>query len=148
MNNKKFIPKLISFKKFYNHKTGYLIPFYKKNKKINLNCLPLKIERFFFSTSNKNSSRGDHAHLFCSQFLICISGSLKIETVFSLKKKKTFYISEKKSFGLLLPPLVWSKIIFLKKSFLFVVCDYKYDKKKEYINSFKKFIKISEKYFK
>jgi len=148
-NKKHFLPELIKFKK-YSEKGGYLVPFENVKKKVKLgnNC-PIKIKRIFFSSGKKNTFRGDHAHKLCSQLLLCVNGSIKIETIFHVKKKKTFYISRNKNYALLLPPLVWSRIYFKnKKSLLVVICNYKYDNRNEYINSFNKFISISEKKFK
>jgi dTDP-4-dehydrorhamnose 3,5-epimerase-like enzyme len=148
-NKKIFLPKLISFKK-YSEKGGYLVPFENVKKRINLgnNC-PIKIRRIFFSSGKKGSFRGDHAHKRCSQLLLCVNGSIKIETIFHTKIKKNYYISKNKNKALLLPPLVWSRIYFKnEKSLLVVICDYKYDNKNEYINSFKEFINISKKKFK
>ena len=147
-NKKKFLPKLVKFKK-YSEKGGYLVPFENVKNKINFgnNC-PIKIKRIFFSSAKKNSFRGDHAHKLCSQLLLCVSGSIKIETIFHIKRKKTYYISRNKNYALLLPPLVWSRIYFKsKKSLLVVICDYKYDNKNEYINNFGQFINISKKKF-
>ena len=74
--------------------------------------------------------------------LLCVGGSIKIETIFKINKKKTYNISKNKNYALLLPPLVWSRIHFKnKKSLLVVICDYKYDKK-EYIQSKREFFKI------
>ena len=48
-NKKKFLPKLVKFKK-YSEKGGYLVPFENVKKRINSenNC-PIKIKRIFFS---------------------------------------------------------------------------------------------------
>ena len=47
-NKKKFLPKLIKYKK-YSEKGGYLVPFENVKKRITLgnNC-PIKIKRIFF----------------------------------------------------------------------------------------------------
>ena len=145
---KQFLPKLIKFKK-YSEKSGYLVPFENVKKKIDLgnNC-PIKIKRIFFSSAKKGTFRGDHAHKKCSQLLLCVDGSIKVETIFKINKKKTYNISKNKNYALLLPPLVWSRIHFKnKKSLLVVICDYKYDYKREYINSYEEFINISKKKF-
>ncbi len=40
--------------------------------------------------------------------------------------------------------MTWNKLFFKdNNSLLAVICDYKYDYKKEYINDYKKFIKLS-----
>ena len=52
-NNKRFLPKLIKYKK-YSEKGGYLIPFENVKKRIALgnNC-PIKIKRIFFLLQKK-----------------------------------------------------------------------------------------------
>ena len=147
-NKKKFLPKLVRFKK-YSEKGGYLVPFENVKKRLNLgnNC-PIKIKRIFFSSGKKDSFRGDHAHKLCSQLLLCVSGSIPRILRLDIITIKTYYISRNKNYALLLPPLVWSRIYFKsKKSLLVVICDYKYDNKNEYINNFGQFINISKKKF-
>ena len=136
-------PRYITFKKFQDKK-GYLIPFESSNEKVlKGNKLPIKIKRIFFSSGKKNYFRGDHAHKRCSQLLMCLKGQIKIETIFK-NRKKIFKISENKLKTVLIPPMVWNRIFFLKKkSLLGVICDYKYDSKKEYIHNFNEFKKKS-----
>jgi dTDP-4-dehydrorhamnose 3,5-epimerase-like enzyme len=138
-------PRYISYKKFTDKK-GYLIPFealVKKNKRENM--LPIKIKRIFFSSGKKRYFRGNHAHKKCSQFLICLNGVIKVETIHK-KEKNIFNLSAKNKRALLLPPMVWNRIFFIKdNSLLGVICDYKYDNKNEYINSFEKFVELSNK---
>ena len=136
-------PRYITFKKFQDKK-GYLIPFESSNEKVlKGNKLPIKIKRIFFSSGKKNYFRGDHAHKRCSQLLMCLKGQIKIETIFK-NRKKIFKISENKLKTVLIPPMVWNRIFFLKRnSLLGVICDYKYDSKKEYIHNFKEFKKLS-----
>jgi|TARA_Y100000310_G_C20424043_1_gene688107 dTDP-4-dehydrorhamnose 3,5-epimerase-like enzyme len=138
-------PKLIKFKKFADKK-GYLIPFESTKSKIyNGNKSPIKIKRIFFSSGTKGYFRGDHAHKKCSQFLVCINGKIKVETIFK-NNKKIFNLFKNKNYGLLLPPMVWNRIFFIdRKSLLAVVCDYKYDNKNEYINNYERFLKLSKK---
>ena len=140
---KKKIPKLIKFKT-YNDKRGLLIPFEVKNKKIKLNnSFFFNIKRIFFVMGKKNYFRGNHAHKKCSQILLCLNGSIKIETKYRNIVKK-FRISKKKNEALFIPPMIWNKLFFKdNNSLLAVICDYKYDYKKEYINDYKKFIKLS-----
>jgi dTDP-4-dehydrorhamnose 3,5-epimerase-like enzyme len=132
-------PRFVNFKKFMDKK-GFLIPFESHETKVKGgNKSPIKIKRIFFSSGKKNYFRGDHAHKKCSQFLICLNGNIKVETIYK-EKKQMFKLSSKKNRALLLPPMVWNRIFFTKKnSLLGVICDFKYDNKNEYINSFKKF---------
>lgn len=136
-------PRYISYKKFLDKK-GYLIPFESLGERIiRGNKLPFKIKRIFFSSGKKKYFRGDHAHKKCSQFLICLHGIIKVDTIFK-RKKKSFILSMRKKKALILPPMVWNRIFFMKNnSLLGVMCDFKYDNKNEYINSFEKFKKLS-----
>lgn len=136
-------PKYINFKRFTDKK-GFLIPFEAFGERIlKGNKLPIKMKRIFFSSGKKKYFRGNHAHKKCSQFLICLNGKIKVETIFK-NKKKTFILSLAKKKALLLPPMVWNRIFYLKtNSLLGVICNYKYDNKNEYINSFKKFMELS-----
>jgi len=144
MNKKLCIPKLLKFKKYFD-KRGQLIPFESKKQKISAgNSISFKIKRIFFSFGNKDYFRGNHAHKKCTQLLICLRGSISIETIYYSNKKKFFTISENINKALLIPPMVWNRIYFkTTNSLLAVLCDYKYDSKKEYIhniNTFKKLI--------
>ena len=134
--NKLFKPRVLKIKKFFS-KQGSLTALdenFKKN---------FKFKRFFFVTSKKNSARGNHAHIFCSQLLFCFYGKIEVTTVNSNLNKKIYILEANKNKALYLPTFTWNKIKFIKdKSLLFVICNYKYDKKNDYINSFKKFKKI------
>jgi dTDP-4-dehydrorhamnose 3,5-epimerase-like enzyme len=134
--NKLSKPQILKFKKFFS-KQGSLTALdesFKKN---------FQFKRFFFVTSKKNSIRGNHAHVFCSQILFCFYGKIEVSTIDSNLKKNIFTLEANKNKALYLPTFTWNKIKFIKdKSLLFVICNYKYDKKRDYINSFKKFIKI------
>lgn len=138
-------PRYISYNKFTDKK-GYLIPFETLGERIiQGNKLPFKIKRIFFSSGKKRYFRGDHAHKKCSQFLICLNGIIKVDTIFK-NKKKIFTLTMRKKKALILPPMTWNRIFFMKNnSLLGVICDFKYDNKNEYINSFENFKKLSSK---
>jgi dTDP-4-dehydrorhamnose 3,5-epimerase-like enzyme len=140
---KKNKPILLKFKKYFD-KRGSLIPFESKKQKITIgNSLSFRIKRIFFSFGNKNYFRGNHAHKKCSQLLICLSGSINIETIYDSNKKKIFKISKNVNRALLIPPMVWNRIYFkTTNSLLAVLCDYKYDSKKEYIHNIDTFKKL------
>jgi len=143
---KKNKPILLKFKKYFD-KRGSLIPFESKKQKITIgNSLSFRIKRIFFSFGNKNYFRGNHAHKKCSQLLICLSGSINIETIYDSNKKKIFKISKNVNQALLIPPMVWNRIYFkTSNSLLAVLCDYKYDSKKEYIHNIDEFKKLMNK---
>ena len=100
------------------------------------------IKRTFFINFFKNNvTRGKHAHKRCSQFIICISGKIKIKTIDSKLNKKDFILSDFDK-GIYIKPLVWVEITSLKSN-TSIICfaDRKYEKL-DYINSFTEFKKI------
>jgi len=139
--------KIFNFKRFHNNKerNKYLFALeYNSNKKNNF-C-PINIKRIFFIKENSKKIRGNHAHIYCSQLIICLNGSIEITLINKHNIKKKFLLSDKYSQGLLVPPYNWNILKFKKKNTLIaVLCDYKYDKKSDYINSFDKFIKCKKK---
>ena len=132
--------KLLKINKFYNQK-GKLFSLEYSKKKIKNSC-PIKVKRIFITYGNSKYFRGNHAHKKCNQFLICVNGKIKIKLTDLSQQEKEYVISSKKNYGLLVPKLIWNKIYFLKKnSILLAICDYKYDRKNEYIENYKNFIK-------
>lgn len=145
MSKKLQIPKLVNFKR-YKDKRGYLIPFETSKNNLKKNIISFKIKRVFFSVGKKNYFRGDHSHKKCKQLLVCLNGKINIQTIDLKGIKKIFNLSKNKNKALFLPPFVWNRIYFKnKESILAVICDYKYDNKKEYINKFKSFKKLIKK---
>ena len=128
-------PKLIKYKNFKDNR-GLLVPFEIKNRMF-------KMKRIFFSVGKKNYYRGDHAHKKCSQILLCLNGSIVVETIKKNKVRK-FKINKNKSEVLFIPPMVWNRLYFKNNnSLLAVICDYKYDHKNEYIDDYGEFIRLS-----
>jgi len=131
------IPKLIKLNKFFN-KYDFLMAINSNSKKI----FPFKIKRIFFVNGKKNSIRGNHAHNYCSQLIICLEGRLKIQIQNKYKKKYSFVIDSKRDSALFLPKQHWVILKYLeKKNIISVICDYKYDKRNDYINNLQNFYK-------
>tara|TARA_B100000780_G_C21121539_1_gene454341 strand:+ start:1936 stop:2352 length:417 start_codon:yes stop_codon:yes gene_type:complete len=131
-------PKFIKLKKFKNlHGSLFAI------NSLTQNEFPFEIKRIFFVKATKNSIRGNHAHIHCSQLLICLNGKIEVTTFDRNLKKMKFTLDDKSGKALLLPVLNWIKYEFLHKdNLLAVVSDFKYDRKKDYISNFKKFTKF------
>ena len=53
--------------------------------------IPFQVERVF-SISSKNKIRGNHAHKDCTQFIVCLSGSLDVFVDDGLTKQKYILI--------------------------------------------------------
>tara|TARA_B110000027_G_scaffold51080_1_gene55794 strand:- start:3509 stop:3904 length:396 start_codon:yes stop_codon:yes gene_type:complete len=124
--------------KQYKKRSGTLIPFsLKKN-------IPFNTKRIFIIYGNKNFTRGNHAHYKCSQYLIPIFGKIEVE-IENIKDKKKVLLDHKKKTGLLLKPKTWCKIKFINNnSILLVFCNKEYVYK-DYIENYKKFLKIIKK---
>ena len=124
--------------KVFKKKSGTLVPFsLKKN-------FPINVKRIFIINGKKNFIRGDHAHKKCSQFLFPILGKIRVDYV-SKKKEGSVLLDFSKREGYLLKPKTWCKIKFLtKNAILLVACDMEYEFK-DYIESYKEFLKIIKK---
>lgn len=124
--------------KVYKKRSGTLVPFsLKKN-------FPINVKRIFIINGKKNFIRGDHAHKKCSQFLFPILGKIRVDYV-SKKKEGSVLLDFSRREGYLLKPKTWCKIKFLtKNAILLVACDMEYEFK-DYIESYKEFLKIINK---
>ena len=129
--------KKFSFKQ-YKKKSGTLVPFSLKSE------IPFKTKRIFIIYGNKNFTRGNHAHYKCSQYLIPIFGKMEVNIENSREKTK-IVLDHKKKRGLLLKPKTWCKIKFINNnSILLVFCNKEYVYN-DYIENYKKFLKIIKK---
>lgn len=83
------------------------------------------------------SIRGEHAHRTCHQFLVCINGSVKIETVGKLVDTQTDLTSPES--GLYIPPMHWAVLSnFSDDAVLLVLASHPYDEN-DYIRDYDEF---------
>lgn len=105
-----------------------------------LSQVPFRIERVFFVRGNNQSERGDHAHHKCSQFLVCLSGEIKV--ICDDGSKKTEHLLNSFNTGLLIKPKVWAKQYYSGENcILAVLCDLPYDPN-DYIHEYDTFKKV------
>ena len=84
------------------------------------------LKRIFVVSADSGEIRGNHAHIRCSQFLICLSGSILVTC--DDGKRQTDYELYDNNVGLFIPPRIWSKQRYLKdSSLLLVACDRIYE---------------------
>ena len=108
-------------------------------------CVPFSISRVFAVTALANSVRGQHAHKRCSQFMVCLSGSIEVICNDGFAEKRL--LLDRSNLGLILPPGIWAEEIYKKDhSILLVLCDYPYDES-DYILSIQELKKFKEKKF-
>jgi dTDP-4-dehydrorhamnose 3,5-epimerase-like enzyme len=105
-------------------------------------AMPFSIKRIF-SISSINTTRGNHAHKDCSQFLVCLSGSLDV--IVNDGKTQTKYNLNTSSQGLLIPPGIWAHQEYgLDHTMINVYCDQEY-KESDYIRNFDDYIEFRNK---
>lgn len=123
--------RLIKFKKI-NEINGSLVAIEFKRKQ------PLIPRRIFQVYSGSNKIRGKHAHKKSHQLLICNYG--EIEVISTDGKKKVSNILKRSNIGLLIPPMIWSELIYKKKHSILTVVTDSYYSEQDYIRNFKDFI--------
>tara|TARA_B110000438_G_C15692009_1_gene597213 strand:- start:485 stop:913 length:429 start_codon:yes stop_codon:yes gene_type:complete len=103
--------------------------------------VPFEIRRvFFFYDVPNNTNRGGHAHRKQQQFMICLSGCVKLNTVSAFGKNNFFL--DRPSKGILLPPMTWTDICFEEpNSTVIVLTCSKYDEA-DYIRDFDAYLSL------
>lgn len=92
---------------------------------------------YFVKEVPENTVRGDHAHLYTTQFLACISGECDIMIDDGISKE--YFVLKPLGPGLLVPPMHWGEIIYKKENTtLLVFASHKYDPE-DYIHSYDEF---------
>jgi hypothetical protein len=88
--------------------------------------VPYPIARMFLLRGPLGARRGDHAHKLCWQFFVCVSGAVDV-TCDDVAGKNTFSLS-RASEALLVPPTIWTTVLFQKPdSSVVVLCDRVYE---------------------
>lgn len=107
--------------------------------------IPFYPKRYFFIYGVPSKIiRGEHAHLKCKQFIICITGKCIIEIDDSKSKKKISLDSPK--VGCYLPPLTWSRLhSFSKNAVILTFASHAYDEK-DYIRTYSEYVKYKNSY--
>jgi UDP-2-acetamido-3-amino-2,3-dideoxy-glucuronate N-acetyltransferase len=99
---------------------------------------------FFIDFKKKKIQRGEHAHKKCSQFIFCITGKIRLNTINNKLKKRQIILSNMKK-GVYIEPLVWVKITSeMNNTAIACFADREYEKN-DYIHNFNEFKKIIKK---
>ncbi len=124
--------KLINYP-FINEENGQLSIFESPQ------IVPFNIKRVFSVSANKGCIRGDHAHIACSQFLICLRGEIELNCKDGFGGEATINMNSK-SAGVLIPPGIWASQRYEnEESILLVFCDKEF-LEKDYIRDYLSFI--------
>ena len=99
--------------------------------------IPFAIARVFVVRGAAKSSRGQHAHKDCTQFLTCPHGV--VEVLCDDGSEVTSFILDRPEIGLLIPPSIWAQQSYLEdKSVLTVLCDRPYEPN-DYIRNYEEY---------
>ena len=99
--------------------------------------IPFSIARVFIVRGSAGAIRGDHAHKACTQFLTCPYGAVEVRC--SDGHNITVFILDKPEIGLLIPPSIWARQIYLQtNTVLTVLCDRPYESS-DYIRNYENY---------
>ena len=87
---------------------------------------PVAVSRSFLVFGSENAERGGHAHLECSQLLIAVNGSIRVDFTDG-QHGGTVWLTGPE-IALFLPPMIWATEFFQgRASCLLVLCDRPYE---------------------
>lgn len=99
--------------------------------------VPFDIRRVFTVSAKKGELRGNHAHMKCSQLMICVSGEITV-TCDDGSSEDVFFL-DNMGIGLLVPPGIWAREEYMiNDSVLMVLCDRGYEEN-DYIHDYDSF---------
>lgn len=128
--------KLIELKS-HNESNGSLIPITSQKE------IPISIARIFYVLGvNAGETRGDHAHIRCSQVLICPMGKCEISCTDG-KTEQTYLLGNGRQ-ALYVPPTIWMRQTYiLSESMLMVLADRPYEEE-DYIRKYSSFLRFRD----
>ena len=106
---------------------------------IDFTAVPFDVARIFVvQVHEAGVERGRHAHRQCTQLLVPISGSIKVESTDG-RDTRIDTISAEEREALLIPPMIWASQTYLQRwSKLLVLCDQPYNEE-EYLRNYVEF---------
>jgi UDP-2-acetamido-3-amino-2,3-dideoxy-glucuronate N-acetyltransferase len=104
--------------------------------------VPFAAKRYFlvFDVPSKET-RGEHAHLQCHQFLVCVSGSCSV--VADDGKSRQEFLLNKPNIGLHLPPMIWGIQYKYSADAVLLVFASEYYDSKDYIRDYTQFLDLT-----
>jgi WxcM-like, C-terminal len=96
------------------------------------------IKRVFTVTAPRDALRGDHAHIRCTQFMLCVHGAVEI-VCDDGRDKRTFHL-DRSNLALCVPPTIWNNIFFRQdKAVVMVLCDQPFEED-DYLRDYSEFL--------
>jgi hypothetical protein len=81
--------------------------------------------------------RGEHAHLTCEQFLVCVAGSLSVVADDGMIREE--FLLDSKNLGLYLPPMTWGVQYRFSSDAILLVFASDYYESADYIRDYREF---------
>ena len=104
-----------------------------------LKDIPFEIKRIYYIWgTEKEFTRGKHAHTELEQILICVSGSCKIR-LDNGKEKQIVELKDKNQ-GLLIGTMIWREMFDFSEDCVLLVLASEYYDEKEYIRDYNEFL--------
>lgn len=102
--------------------------------------VPFPVQRVFSVTAGRGSKRGDHAHVRCSQLVVCVTGRVRLSCFDGEVVEDA--ILESSHNGVLIPPGTWAAQEYLQdNSTILVFCDRIYEAD-DYIRDYEEFLRM------
>jgi hypothetical protein len=96
------------------------------------------IARVFTVTAPLDALRGEHAHIRCTQFMLCVHGAVEI-VCDDGREKSTFHLN-RNNLALCVPPAIWNNIFFRHdESVVMVLCDRPFEED-DYLRDYSEFL--------
>mgnify|MGYP000539151286 CR=1 FL=1 len=100
--------------------------------------IPFNAKRFFTIFGvRENTSRGDHSHKECHQFVLCLHGTVSVVCDDGKARKKVFLENSKK--GIHINPGVWTSLYSFSEDAVVLVFTSHYYDTQDYIHSYQEF---------
>lgn len=100
--------------------------------------VPFAIARVFTVTAPRDAERAKHAHRLCSQFMICVHGT--VDVVCDDGGNRRSFALDRSNLALLVPPTIWSTLTYrYANSVVAVLCDRRYEKD-DYVRDYAEFV--------
>lgn len=100
--------------------------------------VPFAVARMFTLTAPAGALRGEHAHVRCTQFMLCVHGEVEIVCDDGVTRKS--FVLDRNNLALCVPPTIWNEVRFERdRSVLIVLCDRPFDEA-DYLRTYPEFL--------
>lgn len=105
--------------------------------------IPFEVRRYFLTYDVPGAeTRGEHAHLSCHQFLICVKGSVAV--VMDDGTRRQEFLLDRPELGVHMPPMVWGiQYKYSADAVLLVFASHHYDSA-DYVREYGRFLALLE----